>query len=93
MAIKKNLEILKSFIKDNCLSFRGMGSGLNAECVVLAGYMSHLDIDRTDGVEIINALFSTHEVRKEATKVFYYALDNNYGAKWKTKEYKKMYKF
>lgn len=87
-------EILK-FIKENNLSFNDSGSGLNGNCVILAGYANYLNKENSQ--EIIDAIKEVHptspEFDDEFTRVFDYANSNNYGAWWKMPEAQKLYEF
>jgi hypothetical protein len=87
-------EILK-FIKDNKLEFDLEGSGLNGNCVILAGFACYLEL--TDSQEIIDAIKEIHPTSDafdaEFERVFDYANSNNYKAWWLIPEAKKLYKF
>ena len=91
--MKSNKTIVKEFIKNNGLDFSGSGSDLNGNCVILAGFISHIVTDSLVGGGLINDLKLSTEAEEELFRVFYYDYENNYGEFWDTPEAKEKYKF
>ena len=89
-------ERLVKFIKDNYLSFEGVGgSDLNSDCVVISGFALHIGAGESD---IKRAIYEAKGTKKrnfieELERVYTFAENNNYGYNWTTPEYKRMYKF
>jgi len=94
----ENNEKIVKFIAENKLELTsGAGSDLNSACTILAGYALYIGID---DVHILNEYVeeslghsTSYEYDEEMNKVFEFAHDNNYGAFWRTKKAKDMYKF
>ena len=84
---------IEQFIVDNDLDFESTDSGLNANCVVLAGYALHLNMDDFEGELLPEVEDFSNDALIELDRVHDYARANNYGAWWDTKLAKKMYKF
>jgi hypothetical protein len=88
-------EILKTFIRDNELTFSDTGSGLNSECCIIAGFADHIGVENYG--PIISAINSecleASDYQAELERVVEYAWENNYGNFWNTPEAKKQYKF
>lgn len=89
-------ETLKEFIVNNNLKFTGRDSDLNSESCILCGYALHLGVKDKD--EVIEAVKeqcspSTLLYESEITKVWPFAVNNNYGLWWKQEGAKTMYKF
>ena len=80
---------IKKFIEDNNLDFTSEGSGLNSNCVILAGYALFCEIE--DFEEIKNLVDSNAHLELE--RVFIYANKNMYGNWWKNEEAHTIYKF
>lgn len=87
------------FVNDNGLEFNSFESGLNANCVILVGYLLYLsEID----LEPINIEFVHKSILKdngntieEFTRIWDYIVDNNhdYASFWKTDKAKEQYNF
>jgi hypothetical protein len=84
---------IKQFIVDNDLDFESTDSGLNANCVVLAGYALHLGMDDFEEELLPEVSDFSDEALEELERVFDYARVNNYGAWWSRSVAKKMYTF
>jgi len=89
---------VKRFIKDNDLKFEGVGSELNSNCAILAGFMCYIltenDMEYVDeGYKITSALDLSANASKELKNVFYYAFYNNYKEFWTTDDASKQYVF
>jgi len=84
---------IKDFITNNRLDFSGSGSDLNGNCVILCGYLLHIEKDIKDLLVTEVFINFPSEVDDELYRVFEFAEANNYGAWWKSPEAKKMYKF
>ena len=92
------MEKLVKFIKENKLSFTGVGSELNSDCCIISGYADYCGI--TESEEIEEAIKKAHhrailsdDLKKELERVFEFAYGYNYGNYWKTDDAKLMYKF
>lgn len=86
---------IKTFLKENNINFKGSGSSLNSDCVVLSGFALHSDIDDvTELYPFVEELpdYNT-DYQTELNRVFDYAKDNNYGAYWSCAEAEASYKF
>jgi hypothetical protein len=92
-----NLEIVKKFIEDNKLDFKGTSSELNGNCVILAGFICYiLDVNEktgSEGDELIAKLFLSEETRDELQRVFNFAWANSYEDFWKIPAAKEQYVF
>jgi hypothetical protein len=90
---KKKINLIQNFIVNNSLDFSGRGSGLNGNCVILAGYACYLGVDSIE--ELIEGVLREidEESERELIKVFNYAKKNNYGEYWLTEDAKKTYVF
>ena len=84
---------IEQFIVDNDLDFESTDSGLNANCVVLAGYALHIGLEDFEDELLPELVHVSVDALEELERVFNYASANNYGAWWDTKHAKKMYKF
>jgi hypothetical protein len=94
-------EKIKKFIDENHLTFSDEESGLNGNCVILAGYICHLNDELEPGEKMITSEFVLNLIKesyeisffleKEFERVFNFAKANNYGNFWKTKTAKKQY--
>ena len=84
---------IKDFIANNKLDFSGEGSDLNGNCVILCGYLLHIEEDIEDFLAAEGFDDFHSDVDLELRRVMNYAADNDYGDWWKSKEAKKMYKF
>ena len=98
--MKKELTRVKKFIKDNDLDFTDSGSGLNGNCLVLAGFICHVMADREDwkssrevGRDIIDTLKLSDEADTELQRVFEFAWENSYEDYWETDEAELEYTF
>lgn len=76
-------EELLQFIKDKELKFTSTGSGLNAECLEVAGFASYLEYKEQDLLDDLEELKLSFEATKEIERVFLYALKHNYGKIYK----------
>lgn len=86
---------IRKFIKDNKLSFKGTGSDLNGNCVILAGFICFA-VEGTgfaEGKYFINELKLPYAALTELMRVYEYAYDAGYGNFWKTDEAKETYTF
>ena len=84
---------LKEFIKNNKLDFTGSGSGLNANFVVLAGYICYLvDYNEFDDDGLEDVLDEL-DIDNSFDSVYNYAKSHDYGAWWKSEEAHKIYNF
>jgi len=96
---RKKVNKIEKFIIDNKLDFTSLGSDLNSNCTILAGYACYLELDWTDLQEAINSCekdikgTSWWNFDDELKRVFTYANDNMYGMYWKSDEAKKTYIF
>ena len=81
------------FIEDNNLDFSSTGSGLNSNCVILAGYSLHLELDWFELCDELAEMTLSNDAWEELERVQEYAYVNSYENFWTTKEAKKMYKF
>ena len=86
-------EIVKKFIEDNNLYFTGIGSDLNGECVVLAGFCCYKELDNQAAEEIFNDLYHSTDAQLEFSRVMNYAIENSYGLWWRVAASHRMYKF
>lgn len=84
---------IEKFIVDNDLDFESTDSGLNANCVVLAGYALHLGIDDFETELLPEVEGLNNDALLELERVFNYARVNNYGAWWESPMAKRMYTF
>ncbi len=87
-------EKLEQFIKDNGLTFKK--GNRNADSVVLSGYALHLGVSDVSEVKkaIDIALAGKDpDYSEELSRVFDYAVNNNYGKWWETSSAKSSYKF
>lgn len=85
---------IEKFIKENKLDFTDTGSSLNGNCVVLAGYALHLNINVFGFLlDALTVTVLSPEAEEELERVFDYAYINSYENFWKTEEAKKLYKF
>jgi len=96
--MKKKINKIQEFIRNNCLDFTGSGSELNGNCVILAGYACYLGLDWTDlnilvqeDKDLIDNAKSKFLVELE--RVFDCANRRMYGLYWHYPEAKKTYKF
>lgn len=93
----KGLTKTKRFIADNKLDFIGVGSELNSNCTVLAGFICHIcelhDFTYADGNLLIEKLNFIESSQDELYKVFDYAWYNEYEDFWSTAEAKEKYIF
>lgn len=86
------IEKLKTFIKDNNLSFEEGERNTNA--TILCGYALFIGVDDIEVIEsAIHKKWYTEEMERELQRVFKYAKHNNYGKWWEKPEAKKMYSF
>lgn len=85
------VEKLKTFIKDNNLSFKEGQRNTNA--TILCGYALFIGASIQDCKEAIPTELSTGQLNAEIERVYNYANDSNYGKWWKKPEATKMYKF
>jgi len=91
---KSIIDKLKAFIVANGLEFGSKDSGLNGNCIVLAGYCVYLELDYADCLLAFNEEHADYVVmEKEFSKCFSCATTYSYGAFWKTEEAHKMYIF
>jgi hypothetical protein len=81
---------IEKFITDNKLNFRGSGSDLNGNCVILAGFALFCDedIDCEELIELVDT-----NAAEEMRRVFEFAEDNNYGDWWTSEAAIEQYKF
>lgn len=91
-------EIVERFIKDNGINLDGSGSGLNGNCVILAGFICHVldkydDPTTTDVNYIVDNLTLSDDARKELKKVFSYAYVNSYEKFWEDDSIKEEFTF
>ena len=90
---------IKKFIEDNNLDFTSEGSGLNSNCVILAGYGLYLGIESYSELsDILDTIDPDQELipasaDTELNRVFDYANKNMYGNWWKNEEAHTIYKF
>jgi hypothetical protein len=79
-------EKINNFIKDNDLELSGIGSNLNSNCVILAGFACYLELHEID-VLLKYIDKKVHKISEEGvtelTRVFKYAYKNAYGEYWK----------
>lgn len=91
------VEQLKTFIKDNNLSFKEGQRNTNA--TIICGYALFIGVEDEELVEdAIEQVFTSKiwedtELQDEIDRVFRYAKSNNYGKWWEKPEAAKMYKF
>jgi hypothetical protein len=89
------MQDIKTFLKENNINFKGDGSGLNSDCVVLSGFALYKDIQ--DVSELYSAVEELPDFNKdyqsELNRVFEYAQDNNYGDYWNHAEAAASYKY
>ena len=98
MAREKMIKtLLNEFIENNKLDFSGVGSDLNGNCVILAGYLCYLlderDLTSGDGDDAIIQLKLSADATKELDRVFAYAYISSYERWWRSDEAKAQYKF
>lgn len=90
-------EKIEKFIADNKLEFEGVGSGLNGNCVILAGFLCHALIEKSEGqdggIELIYTLALSPEAETELLRVFDFAWWHDYEDFWATGEAKEQYVF
>ncbi len=84
---------IEQFIVDNDLDFESTDSGLNANCVVLAGYALHLGLEDFETELLPEVEDFNNDALIELERVHDYAAVNNYGAWWTSPMAKRMYKF
>lgn len=88
---------IQQFIKDNGLEFTGTGSGLNSDCVILAGFADYYEVgsysDLLTFIQEDDLYELSCEASDELERVFRFAYGANYGDFWHTDEAKKMYIF
>lgn len=89
------MKVIEKFIEDNGLTFVGVGSELNGECCILAGFADFHGIDSgkvlCNIVKKVKPSISGYEY--ELKRVFDFAYTYNYGNFWKSAAAKSMYKF
>ena len=91
------IEKLKTFIKDNNLSFKEGQRNTNA--TILCGYALFIGVEDLELIEdAIEQVFTFEvwedgELQDEIDRVFNYTKFNNYGKWWEKPEATKMYKF
>ena len=88
----KKVNLIEKFIRDNKLDFTGSGSGLNGNCVILAGYACYLGLSYTSLNDLLPSGYPT-SAYLELEKLLQYAYDHDYGAFWITPEAKLTYVF
>lgn len=90
---------IQKFIKDNDLDFTGSGSGLNGNCVILAGFALYLNNDTDDYAQLLDDIQEgdLHTLTADATieleRVFDFAYGESYGDWWKEVEAHDEYEF
>lgn len=94
----KEKAVLKKFLKDNKITFKGEGSSLNSDCVVFSGFALHVTCDdgfcTDDLIAIIKSLPGHNkDFEDEFRRVFDYAYVNSYYLWWNTPKAKAKYKF
>jgi hypothetical protein len=93
------IEKIEKFIADNELNFTDTGSGLNGNCIILAGYLDYLenyaDVKEFDSMHMgaVLHLMPSLKAKDEMDRTHTYACRNRYGKKWSTSDYKSMYKY
>lgn len=96
--MKERVEKLKTFIRENVLTFSDIGSSLNSECCTISGYALHIGTksvgEIADAVkEVCGSTEDEEDYIDELKRVFEYAKSNDYGSWWADEEAKKMYIF
>ena len=97
--MKKLVEKVEDFIISNKLEFNDRDSGLNGNCVTLAGFICYvLDEEpdfnsNADGHDIIDELDFSVDANEELRRVFDYAYANCYEKFWKIPAAKEQYVF
>jgi hypothetical protein len=91
--MKTGKTLVREFIKNNGLDFSGLGSDLNGNCVVLAGFICHITVGSSAGRGLITDLKLPKEAEEELSRVFEYAYANDYANFWETPNAKELYIF
>lgn len=95
--MKELKEKIEKFIVDNELEFNDSDSGLNGNCVVLAGFLCYLLVEKErgepEGINIIQSLGLSSEAETELERVFDFAWNTGYEDFWKTEDAKETYVF
>jgi hypothetical protein len=95
--MKELKEKIEKFIVDNKLEFNDGDSGLNGNCVILAGFLCYLLVEEereiSEGVDIIQSLGLSAEAETELERVFNFAWYSEYEYFWKTEDAKETYVF
>lgn len=96
--MKELKERIEKFIVDNELEFNNRDSGLNGNCVILAGFLCYIivedgEAERSDGVDIIQSLGLVPEAEIELERVFDFAWYSKYEDFWETEDAKETYVF
>ena len=88
---------IEKFIVDNELEFNDRDSGLNGNCVVLAGFLCYLLVEEErgelEGINVIQSLGLSSEAETELERVFEYAWTSDYEDFWETEDAKETYVF
>ena len=90
---------IQQFIVDNKIDLSDTGSGLNGNCVILAGFALHLNGDADNFRQVVKDIEEgseftlSSEAYNELERVFDYAYGNNYFKFWSTPEAKERYIF
>ena len=88
---------VEKFIVDNKLEFNDSDSGLNGNCVILAGFLCYLLVEEErenlEGIDVIRSLGLGSEAENELERVFDFAWDSDYEEFWETEDAKKTYVF
>jgi hypothetical protein len=87
-------KVLIQFIKDNKLTFKGSGSALNSDCVILCGFALYIGANKSTCMDSIPTKeINVAEVHTEIERVYEYAERNNYGDYWKNGVAKASFKY
>lgn len=95
--MEKLKEKVEKFIVDNKLKFNDRDSGLNGNCVILAGFLCYLLVEEervySEGIGVIRSLELGSEAETELERVFDFAWCSDYENFWETEDAKETYVF
>ncbi|MFA7367869.1 MAG: hypothetical protein WC008_06115 [Bacilli bacterium] len=95
--MKELKEKVEKFIVDNKLEFNDGDSGLNGNCVILAGFLCYLLVEEergnSEGIDVIRSLGLVPEAENELERVFDFAWASGYEEFWITEDAKETYVF
>ena len=95
--MKELIKKVKKFIVDNKLEFNDSDSGLNGNCVILAGFLCYLLVKEgkveLDGLNLIQSLELPPKAETELERVFEFAWAAGYEDFWETEDAKEEYIF